>query len=157
MKSARLFFLFVVILTLTVSAIAQEGHPLTGTWYGDFGMTSSQRNDLTVVMSWDGKSTSGIINPGPNAVPIKTARLDVKLGTPARQAVPAQGATPAPAVRATPSTFLVHFEVDAKNKAGGTDHFVFDGVIENPVAGNRTLAGTWTCGNTKGDFRLRRL
>ena len=158
MKSARWFFLFAAVLTLAVSAIAQEGHPLTGTWYGDFGMTASQRNDLTVVMKWDGTATSGIVNPGPNAVPLKTARLDVKLGTPGSRGVPAQGATPAqPGVAPTPSTFLVHFEVDAKNKAGGMDHFIFDGKIENPVAGNRTIAGSWTCGNTKGDFRLRRL
>jgi hypothetical protein len=52
---------------------------------------------------------------------------------------------------------LVHFEVDARNKAGGTDHFIFDGHIENPVAGNRTIVGTWTCGNERGDFRLRRM
>ena len=66
MKSARLVFLLAVVLTLTATAVAQEGHPLTGTWYGDFGMTSSQRNDLTVIMKWDGKQTTGMINPGPN-------------------------------------------------------------------------------------------
>jgi hypothetical protein len=157
MKSVRLFVLLAAVLTLTMSAGAQEGHPLTGTWYGDFGMNSAKRNDLTVVMKWDGSSTSGIVNPGPNAVPIKVARLDTKLGTPGRQAVAAQGTTPAqPAVPAVAPTFTVHFEVDAKNKAGGMDHFVFDGTLENPVAGNRTIKGTWTCGNTKGDFRLRR-
>src|SRR5262245_36839314 len=111
-KSTRLLFCLAAVLTLTMSAAAQEGHPLTGTWYGDFGMTPSQRNDLTVVMSWDGKVTTGIVNPGPNAVPLKVARLDTKLGTPGRQAVPAQGTTPAqPARAATPPTFLVHFEV----------------------------------------------
>jgi len=157
-KSIRLVFLLAIVLTLAMSVIAQEGHPLTGTWYGDFGMTQPQRNDLTVVMQWDGRATSGIINPGPRSVPIKIARLDTIMGTPGRQAVPAQGATPAqPAVQPIPPKFLVHFEVDAKNKAGGTDHFVFDGQIENPVAGNRTMVGTWTCGSTKGDFRLRRV
>lgn len=157
MKFTHLFFLLAVILAAAGSAFAQEGHPLTGTWYGDFGMTANQRNDLTVVMTWDGKTTSGLINPGPNAVPLKVARLDTKLGTPGRQAVAAQGTTPAqPAVQAVPPTFLVHFEVDAKNKAGGMDHFVFDGKLENPVAGNRTIIGTWTCGSTRGDFRLRR-
>ena len=158
MKSVRLFFVVAAVLTMTVAAVAQEGHPLTGTWYGDFGMSPGQRSDLTVIMKWDGANTTGIVNPGPNAVPIKTARLDVKLGTPGQRGTQAQGNTPAqPAVAATPHTFNVHFEVDAKNKTGGVDHFIFDGKIENPVAGNRTIAGTWTCGNTKGDFRLRRL
>ena len=158
MKSVRLFWFFAAVFALTVSVIAQEGHPLTGTWYGDFGSTPGKRNDLTVVMKWDGTTVSGIVNPGPGVVPIKTARLDVKLGIPGRQAVPARGGNPAePAVEATPSTFLVHFEVDAKNKTGGMEHFIFDGKIENPVAGNRTIVGTWTCANTRGDFKLRRL
>ena len=158
MKSLRLFLAMAAVFSVCVVAIAQEGHPLTGTWYGDFGMTAAQRNDLTVIMKWDGANTTGMVNPGPNAVPLKVARLDVKLGTAGQRGTPAQGATPAvPAVAPTPPTFSVHFEVDAKNKAGAMDHFVFEGKLENPVAGNRTIVGTWTCGNTRGDFRLRRL
>jgi hypothetical protein len=156
MKSVRLFFLMAGLLV--VPAIAQEGHPLTGTWYGDFGSTRGQRNDLTVVLKWDGANTTGIVNPGANSVPIKAARLDVKLGKPGVRGQQAQGGQPAQAaVPAVPPTFLVRFEVDAKNKAGGVDRFIFDGRIENPVAGNRTIVGTWTCGNQQGDFRLRRL
>ncbi len=153
MKFARLFFIFALLIAAAVSVAAQEGHPLTGTWYGDFGMTAGQRNDLTVILKWDGSNVSGMVNPGPNVVPIKSARMDVKLGTPAQRGERGgQGGTPA-----TPSQFSVHFEVDAKSKTGAMDHFVFDGKVENPVAGNRTMVGTWTCGNTKGDFRLRRL
>lgn len=153
MKFARLFFIFALLIAAAVSVAAQEGHPLTGTWYGDFGMTAGQRNDLTVILKWDGSNVSGMVNPGPNVVPIKSARMDVKLGTPAQRGERGgQGGTPA-----TPSQFSAHFEVDAKSKTGAMDHFVFDGKVENPVAGNRTMVGTWTCGNTKGDFRLRRL
>ena len=156
MKSVRLFFLLAVVFVLTASAIAQEGHPLTGTWYGDFGPTPGKRNDLTVIMKWDGANTTGLVNPGPNAVPLKTARLDVKLGNPGTQGQRGNPGGPPP-VPPTPPTFTVHFEADAKGKGGATDHFVFDGKLENPVAGNRTIVGTWTCGNDKGDFRLRRL
>jgi len=153
MKFARLFFIFALLIAAAVSVAAQEGHPLTGTWYGDFGMTTGQRNDLTVILKWDGSNVSGLVNPGPNVVPIKSARMDVKLGTPAQRGERGgQGGAPA-----TPSQFSVHFEVDAKSKTGAMDHFVFDGKIENPVAGNRTMVGNWTCGNNKGDFRLRRL
>jgi len=152
MKFARLALIVAFIAAAALCAVAQEGHPLTGTWYGDFGMSTSQRNDLTVSLKWDGTNVSGMINPGPAMVPIKSARMDVKLGTPGQRGQNGQPGTPA-----TPSTFLVHFEVDAKNKAGGMDHFVFDGHLENPVAGNRSMVGTWTCGSTKGDFRLRRL
>jgi hypothetical protein len=131
----RVKFLWVcsllVVLALTTSAIAQEGHPLTGTWYGDFGMNAAKRNDLTVIMNWDGKAVSGIINPGPDTQKIKVATLDS-------------------------TKWTVHIEVDAKNKTGAIDHFVFDGALKNVVAGNRTITGTWTCGTTKGDFKISR-
>ena len=49
---------------------AQEGHPLSGTWSGDWGPTAAQRTHLTIVLNWDGKAVTGTINPGPNAVTI---------------------------------------------------------------------------------------
>ena len=124
---------FLMILSLAAGAVAQEGHPMTGTWYGEFGPSSAKRYDLTVIMSWDGKNVSGIINPGPDMVTIKVATLD-----------------------STINKWTVHFEADAKNKAGGMDHFVFDGKMTNPVAFNRVISGTWTCGSTKGDFKITR-
>jgi hypothetical protein len=163
-----------VAMMATLQVVAQEGHPLDGTWYGDFGSTpTGPRRDLTVAMKWDGKMITGTVNPGKNAVPIKTATLEVKPGTPAIPAPPPPpppAGAPAPEAgrggrggggggRGTPAgmpTFLVKFEVDAKNKAGGIDKFVFEGAIENPVAGNRTIRGTWTCGPDKGNFLLRR-
>jgi hypothetical protein len=158
MKLFGLFLLLAAAVAFSGSAVAQEGHPLAGTWYGDFGESTGSRHDLTVVMNWDGKVTTGVVNPGPNAVPLKTVTLDIKQGAPGRAAVAAQGDQPAQAaVRGGMPTFLVHFEADAKNKAGGTDRFVFQGAIENPVAGNRVIRGTWTCGSDKGNFVLRRL
>jgi hypothetical protein len=130
LKLVRSLFLLAILL-LTASAVAQEGHPLTGTWYGDFGPSAAQRNDLTVVLTWDGKATTGIINPGPDQADLKVANLNS-------------------------SNWTVRFEAEAKNKAGGTDRFVFEGKLENPIAVNRTIVGTWTCGNTKGDFKLVR-
>jgi hypothetical protein len=159
-----------IALMSSLQVAAQEGHPLKGTWYGDFGSTpTGPRRDLTVVMNWDGKIVTGTVNPGKNAVPIKTAMLEVKPGTPAIPPPPApagaaeggaRGGGGGGGGRGTPAgmpTFLVKFEVDAKNKAGGIDKFVFEGAIENPVAGNRTIRGTWTCGPDKGNFLLRRL
>jgi len=122
-----------MVLSITVAAVAQEGHPMTGTWYGEFGPNATKRSDLTVIMNWDGKNVTGIINPGPNVIPIKVATLD-----------------------STINKWTVHFEADAKNKAGGMDHFVFDGKMTNPVAYNRVISGTWTCGTTKGDFKITR-
>ena len=55
---------------------AQQGHPLTGTWSGDWGATAAQRNHVTLVMNWDGKNVTGLINPGPDSIPISSVFLD---------------------------------------------------------------------------------
>jgi len=65
------------VLALSVFAAGQEGHPLTGTWSGDWGPSAAQRTHITMVMTWDGKSVSGTINPGPDAIPVDTIGLDV--------------------------------------------------------------------------------
>ena len=114
-----------------VSAFAQEGHPLKGTWLGDWGPTKNDRNQITIVMDWDGKQISGQITPGPNAVPLKNANLE-------------------------PKGWTVHFEADAKNAAGQPVHYVVDGKIENLGLYNRSIVGTWGHDNVKGDFRIQR-
>ena len=155
MKGARLSLILAAVLTLTAPAMAQEGHPLTGAWYGEFGTAGKPRHDLTVVMRWDGKKITGIANPGADAIPIKTATLDVTFAVnpPGRVLASIQYEK----ADAIPPKFMVRFEVDAPNKTGGTDHFVFEGTIQNPLAANRKIVGTWTCGDAKGEFSLRRL
>jgi len=147
MKSVRAFILFVFVAGLAVTARAQEGYPLAGTWYGDYG-TGNQKNDLTVIMKWDGKSVSGIVNPGPNAIPIKSAVMDITPGKPAPEG---RNST-----TGIPPVFKVHLEFNAPGAAGGTPT-VFEGTIQNPVAGNRRISGTWTRGAERGTFQLRHL
>src|SRR5438552_13950258 len=36
-----------LLIFLALSAFAQEGHPLTGTWSGDWGVNATQRTHLT--------------------------------------------------------------------------------------------------------------
>ena len=50
---------------LALGLSAQQGHPLTGTWSGDWGATATQRNHVTLVMNWDGKNVTGVINQVP--------------------------------------------------------------------------------------------
>src|ERR1043166_10233642 len=116
---------------IAVPMWAQEGHPLKGTWLGDWGPNKNDRNQVTIVMDWDGKQLTGQINPGPGAIPLKNATLD-------------------------PKGWMVHFEADAKNAAGQPVHYVVDGKIENLGLYNRSIAGTWSHDNVKGDFRLQR-
>jgi hypothetical protein len=144
-------------LLIAGSAMAQEGHPLKGTWRGDWGPTATHRNFIIVTMDWNGSNVSAIINPGPQAVTAKVARLDITPGTPARQAVAAEGNTPAqPAVPATPPIFKLHLEADVRNAQGQTVAFVADGTIEDIILSNRFIVGTWSHGDVRGDFRLNR-
>ena len=127
-------FLWVCLLacmTMVVSAFAQEGHPLKGTWLGDWGPSKADRNQVTIVLDWDGKQITGQVNPGPTAVPIQKATLE-------------------------PKGWVVHFEADVKNAAGKPVHYVVDGKIENLGLYNRVIVGTWSHDNVKGDFRIQR-
>jgi len=122
-----------VAILLTFSAVrAQEGFPLVGTWYGDWGASAQQRHDVTIVMTWDGKSIGGTVDPGPDAVPFKMATLDS-------------------------STWSVHIEAERPAKGSSAAvRYVIDGKLANLGSYNRTLSGTWTQGATKGDFKLTR-
>ena len=125
------FLLLVVASALIGSAFPQEGHPLVGTWSGDWGPTPTHRNQVTIVMNWDGKNVSGIINPGPEVIPMKVVTLDS-------------------------SKWTVHIEAQAKDQSGNPVNFVIDGKLDNILSYNRTLAGTWSHGNVKGDFKITR-
>jgi hypothetical protein len=129
-KPFLLFGLLASLLTFT-SAFAQEGHPLKGSWIGDWGPNRADRNQITIVMDWDGKQINGVVNPGPGAVPIQRASLD-------------------------PKGWLVHFELDTKNAAGQPVHYVVEGHIENLGLYNRSVVGTWSHDNVKGDFKITR-
>jgi len=120
---------FVLALSVFVAA-AQEGHPLTGTWSGDWGPSAAQRTHITMVMTWDGKSVSGTINPGPDAIPVDTIGLDV-------------------------TKWLVRFDANAKN-ASGPVRITAEGRLDDIASAHRTISGTWQQGSTKGDFKLTR-
>ena len=118
-------------LVLTIAGVAQEGYPLTGVWYGDYGVNTTQRSHLTIEMSWDGKIVKGSVNPGPDSFPLKLVTLDS-------------------------SKWTVHLEADGKDEKGAVQHFVADGKLDNLGSYNRTITGTWNYGTTKANFKLRR-
>ena len=120
-----------IVLAVAATASAQYGHPLKGSWSGDWGPTKATRNRLLLELNWDGKAIAGTINPGPNAVPMQKASLD-------------------------PSNWTVHFEAEGKDQSGRAVRYVVDGKLENIGAYNRVLSGTWNQGTQKGDFRLVR-
>jgi hypothetical protein len=121
----------IALAIFTISAFAQEGHPLTGTWHGDWSPSAGQKNRIVMALKWDTKNVTGTLNPGPRSAPLKIVTLD-------------------------PEKWMVHFEADAKDQTGNPVHVVADGKLENIGSYNRTITGTWTQGAAKGDFKITR-
>jgi len=120
-----------IALLGAAAGFAQQGHPLTGTWTGDWGASPTQRNQVTFVMTWDGKKVSGIINPGPDSIPIGSVFVD-------------------------PTNWTVRIEADAKDQAGKPVHIAAEGHLEDIGSYHRSIRGTWRQGTVNGDFRLTR-
>ena len=68
--------LLMLILSPGGALLAQEGHPLAGTWQGFWGPTPDSRNFLTLILTWDGESVRGDVNPGRFAGEINAITLD---------------------------------------------------------------------------------
>jgi hypothetical protein len=129
----RAFHLVCVLACLGVVApsFAQEGHPLTGTWSGDWGPNATQRNHLTFVMNWDGQKITGTINPGPDSIPIANVIMDL-------------------------TNWTVRIEAEAKDPSGHPVQIAAEGLLEDIGSYHRTITGTWRQGPSRGDFKITR-
>jgi len=81
---------------------------------------------VTVELRWDGKTLTGSVNPGANAVELVKCTFDPKTGA-------------------------VHMEADAKNRRGESVHYTIDGKVEGG-----TMSGAWNHDNRAGDFKITR-
>ena len=90
MRLFRLLTAAAALLVLAAPASAQFGHPLKGTWIGEWG---PNKEHVVVEMKVTGGVITGTVNPGANGIPIKAATFD-------------------------PPTWKVHLEAEGKDKAG---------------------------------------
>jgi hypothetical protein len=118
---------FLSILILAAAAFAQQGHPLTGTWSGDWGASPTDRHQVTFVLNWDGRNITGIINPGPDSIQISSVYVDA-------------------------TNWTVRIEADTKDHV----HIAAEGRIDDLGSYHRTLRGAWHQGSVNGDFHLTR-
>lgn len=132
MRAFALVLLFAFAsLSAGTPAVAQEGHPLKGSWIGSWGPAKSHSDNLLVVLDWDGKAISGIINPGTDNMPIKAATL-------------------------MPEGWVVRIEADAKDKSGTVLNYALEGRIQDLALPSRSIVGTWKNQRESGKFELVR-
>lgn len=123
----KLIHLALACAALAAFAVAQEGHPINGTWHGDWGASAAQRSPLVMFLKWENKQIIGTVNPGRNSYDLKSATLDAE-------------------------KWMVHMEAETKDG----QRVVADGKMEDIGSYNRTITGTWVQGTTKGTFKLTR-
>jgi hypothetical protein len=129
----RLPLALLLFATFAVAApgSAQYGHPLKGSWSGDWGTSKDTRHRVLLDLHWDGKAITGTINPGTDSVRLTKATLD-------------------------PATWTVTLEAEAKDEAGRAVSYRIQGTLSNLGSYNRLLTGTWHQDGVTGDFRLTR-
>ncbi len=96
----------VAFLAVAATASAQYGHPLKGSWSGDWGINKDSRTRVLLDLQWDGKAITGTINPGTDNVRLTKATLE-------------------------PASWTVHFEAAAKDGVGNTVRYIIEGKLEN--------------------------
>ena len=140
MKSKILYAVsLLAVLAVAIPVFAQMGHPLKGSWSGDWWLKKGDENRVLLDFDWDGKTLKGMLNPGTDNVALQKITLDPPSG-----------------VAKAMDPWLLHFEADAKDAAGKPVHYVVDGKIQNLGSYNRSMTGTWAVGTQKGEFKVTR-
>ena len=119
------------LLGASVLGLAQEGHPLKGSWLGEWAGNATHGDNILLILDWDGQNITGMINPGTDNMPLSKASLD-------------------------PNGWVVKLEADGKDPSGGSVHYVIEGKIENLELPNRSIAGTWQSNKGRGAFTASR-
>ncbi len=126
----RIVALTIATLLIPI-AMAQEGHPLKGSWIGVWEGNETHGENVVVILDWDGERISGVINPGTDNIEIDEATLD-------------------------PDDWSVHLEANAQTDAGRSIRYVIDGTIQELELPSRSIIGTWRSQEGRGAFDIRR-
>ncbi len=130
---SRIFSLTGILAALALAApgFAQEGHPLKGSWIGVWEGNETHDEFVLIILDWNGREITGMINPGTDNIEITQAELD-------------------------PENWSVRIEADTEDSSGRAVDYVIEGNIEDLELPNRYLTGTWRSGDGRGDFEIRR-
>ncbi len=110
---------------------AQEGHPLKGSWLGEWSGNNVHGDNILLILDWDGNAVTGMINPGTDNIPLRNASLE-------------------------PDGWVVKLEAEGQDKDGSAVRYVIEGKIENLELPNRSINGTWSSNKGRGAFTASR-
>lgn len=131
MTKLRTMLMASLALGLFAAAVAQEGHPLKGSWLGEWKGNAVHGDNILLILDWDGKAITGMINPGTDNMALTRATLE-------------------------PNGWVVRLEAEGKDKDGSAVRYVIDGKIENLELPNRSINGTWSSNKGGGAFTASR-
>ena len=78
MTSRMLTLACLLAILVAAPVTAQVGHPAKGSWSGYWGPSEAAKKRILLLLDWKNNEIVGTINPGPNAVKIDKATLDVE-------------------------------------------------------------------------------
>lgn len=131
MRSNIIKLLFICVTCGFMSGgYAQEGHPIKGSWIGEWESNDTHGEFILLVLDWDGNEITGIINPGTDNMEITTADLNAE-------------------------DWSIVLEADGE-KDGADVHYKIEASFENMELASRRLVGTWSSQNGNGDFEISR-
>src|ERR1700745_2828519 len=100
------------------TAAAQAGHPVKGSWSGYWGPSEAEKQRILMMLDWQKNEIAGMFNPGPSAVKVEKATLDV-------------------------APWTLTLEAHMPMPGGGTARYVTTGKLENLGSWpNRRYSGT---------------
>lgn len=123
-------WLMIAATAFAPPAGAQAGHPAKGSWSGYWGTSPQHKTRILLLLDWVDNQIVGTINPGPQAVKIEKANLDV-------------------------ATWTLTVEANMPTADGKTARYVATGKLENLGSWtNRTYTGTYQFGAERGTFKV---
>lgn len=121
----------VAALALSAPGWTQEGHPLKGSWIGEWTGNETHNEFVLIILDWNGQEITGMINPGTDNIEITSAELD-------------------------PEDWSVRIEADTEDASGRPVDYVIEGNIRDLELPNRYVTGTWESSDGRGDFEISR-
>jgi hypothetical protein len=130
----------VAALAYIAPAFAQFGHPMKGSWSGEWWVKKGEENRILLDFDWDGKALKGMLNPGTDNAVLQNVKLQ----------------PPPNDVSKAMDPWILHFEADVKDASGKVVRVVVDGKLQNIGAYARFVTGTWSVGGRKAEFKVTR-